>query len=95
MKESEKNIRDMMVRTRVGGVGRAVDWEAAVVAMAKDLLYAISDGDVERARKLIEVIESWRNGNEEERKAYKIFTRTNPYKKLYETAKKFSLHTIL
>ena len=77
----------MLVRTRVGGVGRAVDWEAGVVAMARDIMYALGRGDIEAVRGLIEVIDSWACGNEEERRAYRVFTRVNPYKKLYENAR--------
>ncbi|GGP19714.1 hypothetical protein GCM10007981_04510 [Thermocladium modestius] len=83
-----ERIQGLMVRTRVGGVGRAVDWEAAVVAMARDLSYALNEGDANKACKLLQVIESWKDGNDKEKKAYAMFTRSNPYRKLYETANK-------
>ena len=81
----------MLVRTRAGGVGVAVGWEAGVVAMARDLMYAMGKGDIGAVRGLIEVINSWACGNEEERRAYRVFTRVNPYRKLYETARRLVL----
>ena len=76
----------MTVRTRHG---IAVDWEAGVVAMARDLSYVLCDGDIEGIRAIISIIDSWAiSSNPEEVRAYRVFTSVNPYKRLYREAKK-------
>ncbi len=52
------------------------------------LKYALLNNELGgRVREYVEVIDSWRNGNEEERRAYKFFMKN--HKKLYKEAKSY------
>ncbi len=66
----------------------AFDYLAAIAEMYERLKYALINRETERVREYLETIESWRVGNEEERKAYRAFMKLE-YGELYREARRF------
>ncbi|GAB6946065.1 hypothetical protein JCM16161A_01950 [Vulcanisaeta sp. JCM 16161] len=72
---------------RVGPNEYAGDAYTGVVVVLKGLSDALNSRNVKAVKQYLEVINSWQNGNEQERLAYEYFL--HKYGKLYRKAEKF------
>ncbi len=80
--------KSSFVRLSKGGPPYATNYQAAIGYICTELYYALINDRADEVKEYIEIIESWKNGNEEERKAYAAFM-WGPYKKLYKEARRY------